>query len=355
MANSSEPDSSLVIKNGFLEFVGDPANPTSPVIIPKRQRSQTDPDIYQNVCYGDVREHFHGSDSASTAASDQPDAVQVMPTSPPPGQFDMNMLATPESTPLQCPVRDNLAMWTEGEWDMSLLPEAYSGQMQDMSSYYYWPDQCGMDEAWQGMSFDGSLAMPNMCDQHLSTICEQYDMNGIPMMEHAYMPVEMGDVTQTTAPSEASAPVGEQKETRSSVMLRDIPETFTRTSLLKLLDAHGFYGRFNFLYLPIDFKQQKNLGYALINLVSASEALRFTKFFDGFSKWDTPSDRVCSVAWCSPQQGLEAHVERYRNSSVMHESVPEEWRPLLLSHGVPLPFPPPTTKIKAPKVKGMHS
>jgi hypothetical protein len=144
------------------------------------------------------------------------------------------------------------------------------------------------------------------------------------------------------------------KETRTTVMMRDLPESFTRTSLLKLLGDQGFFGRFNFLYLPVDFKRQQNLGYALINLVSSSEALRFCRHFDGFSGWDVPTERICKVSWCSPQQGLEAHVERYRNSPVMHASVPEEWRPLLLTHGVPIVFPAPTQKIKAPKVKGMN-
>jgi len=138
-------------------------------------------------------------------------------------------------------------------------------------------------------------------------------------------------------------------------MLRDLPEGYSRTLLLKLLDAQGFFGRFDFIYLPVDFKHQKNLGYALINLVSPAEALRLTSHFEGFVDWGVPSERVGSVGWCSPQQGLEAHVERYRNSPVMHESVPEEWRPLLLKMGVPIAFPPPTLKIKAPKVKGRQS
>merc|ERR1712054_189697 len=137
-------------------------------------------------------------------------------------------------------------------------------------------------------------------------------------------------------------------------MLRGLPESYLRSDLLHLLDAQGFFGRFNFLYLPVDFKRNKNLGYALVDLVSPAEALRFLRHFEGFSSWTVLSDKVCSVAWCSPQQGLEAHVERYRNSPVMHESVPEEWRPLLLSHGVPVTFPAPTIKIKAPRLKGIQ-
>ena len=114
----------------------------------------------------------------------------------------------------------------------------------------------------------------------------------------------------------------------------------------------GFFGRLNFLYLPVDFKRERSLGYALINLVTPSEALRLGRHFEGFSNWCVEGGGMCTVAWCSPQQGLDAHVERYRNSPVMHESMPDEWRPILLAHGVPIPFPAPTLKIKAPKFKG---
>merc|ERR1740130_729230 len=168
-----------------------------------------------------------------------------------------------------------------------------------------------------------------------------------------------GTITQEAPRASVSASTGADKgsakETRTTVMIRNLPESYSRTLLLQLLDAQGFFGRFDFVYLPVDFKHQRNLGYALINLVSPSEALRLTSHFQDFANWGLASEKICSVGWCSPQQGLEAHVERYRNSPVMHESVPEEWRPMLLSHGVPIQFPPPTLKIKAPKVKGRQA
>merc|ERR1712205_119154 len=139
------------------------------------------------------------------------------------------------------------------------------------------------------------------------------------------------------------------KEVRTTVMLRGLPEMCTRSDMLNLLESEGFFGRFNFVYVPFDFKRQKNLGYALVNLVSPAEAMRLICRFEGFSNWKLPCENICEVAWCDPHQGLQAHVERYRNSPVMHASVPEEWRPLVLSHGVPVAFPPPTMHIKCPK------
>ena len=37
------------------------------------------------------------------------------------------------------------------------------------------------------------------------------------------------------------------------------------------------------------------------------------------------SQKVCEVCWGNPLQGLGAHIVRYRNSPVMHQSVPDEY------------------------------
>ena len=47
-------------------------------------------------------------------------------------------------------------------------------------------------------------------------------------------------------------------------------------------------------------------------------------------------------------RGLEAHVERYRNSPVMHRSVPDQYKPVIFKDGVRKPFPRATKKVKAP-------
>ena len=44
------------------------------------------------------------------------------------------------------------------------------------------------------------------------------------------------------------------------VMLRNVPNDYTREMLLELLDSQGFAGRYNFAYLPCDFYRDANLG-----------------------------------------------------------------------------------------------
>jgi len=143
----------------------------------------------------------------------------------------------------------------------------------------------------------------------------------------------------------------EPAEWRSTVMIRNMPNNYTREMLLEMVDSMGFAGAYDFAYLPVDFQNQAGLGYAFINFVSVEHAQLCFERFEGFSNWKVPSEKVCTVTWSSPTQGLEEHLERYRNSPVMHHSLPDEWRPVLLQQGVRIAFPLPTKPIKTPKVR----
>jgi hypothetical protein len=138
---------------------------------------------------------------------------------------------------------------------------------------------------------------------------------------------------------------------RTTVMLRNMPNNYTRDMLMELVDEMGFVGAYDFVYLPIDFSSQAGLGYAFINFTCAEKAQLCFRTFEGFSDWKVPSAKTCSVTWSEPYQGLDAHIERYRNSPVMHDSIADEWKPALLNNGKRLIFPPPTKTVKIPKIQ----
>jgi hypothetical protein len=138
---------------------------------------------------------------------------------------------------------------------------------------------------------------------------------------------------------------------RTTVMLRNIPNNYTRDVLLHLIGNEGFSMSYDFMYLPMDFKKDANLGYAFLNLVNPEEALRFQSHFHGFNGWGSASEKVAEVSWAEPLQGLEAYIERYRNSPVMHPERPEDHKPLLFSQGQCVPFPKPTRQLRAPRWK----
>jgi len=134
-------------------------------------------------------------------------------------------------------------------------------------------------------------------------------------------------------------------EERTTVVLRNLPDSCTRAIVLALLQNRGFAVSCDFLYLPMQFKLRKHLGYAFLNFVSHAEAVRFRDSFDGFAASSV------TVDWSEPSQGLQEHVERFRNSPVMHETVPDDWKPILLKNGQIVDFPAPTKKIKAPRLR----
>eukprot|EP00434_Breviolum_minutum_P016272 symbB.v1.2.014337.t1/scaffold1047.1/size141927/3 len=141
---------------------------------------------------------------------------------------------------------------------------------------------------------------------------------------------------------------GRVSEERTTVMLRNLPNNYTREMFLVMLDENGLKGQYDFAYLPCDFQRRANLGYAFVNLVDSEAVESLWRIFHGFSAWALPSSKVCQVSWSGPHQGFKAHLERYRNSPVMHESVPDEYKPVIFSNGVRKAFPKPTRKVKAP-------
>lgn len=145
----------------------------------------------------------------------------------------------------------------------------------------------------------------------------------------------------------SSAAAGAATDERTTLMLRNLPNQYTRDMLIQMLNKEGFAGKYHFVYLPIDFKTHAGLGYAFVDLISGADAERMRTHFEGFSRWIVKSEKICSVSWSHPeQQGVDAHVQRYRNSPIMHEEVPDSWKPALFSAGVRVEFPPPTRKLR---------
>jgi len=136
---------------------------------------------------------------------------------------------------------------------------------------------------------------------------------------------------------------------RTTLMLRNLPTCLSCQDLVDALHAAGFAGTYDFVYLPIDFRRGLGVGYAFLNVVEHSAAAAIMDMFQGFSAsaWSSKSRKVVEVCW-SEQQGLSALVERYRNSRMMHKNVPNQFKPMLLSNGMRVPFPEPTRKIRAP-------
>lgn len=154
---------------------------------------------------------------------------------------------------------------------------------------------------------------------------------------------------EETPEPEALAPPS--KKAWTTVMMRNIPNDYTGTMLLDLLNEQGFEGHYHLVYLPMDYHRKAGFGYAFIDFVTTQEAQRFRQRFEGFSDWGLVSHKICNVSWSDALQGVQAHVDRYRNSPVMHEDVPEEFKPMLFANGKQVPFPAPTKSIRPPRLR----
>lgn len=144
---------------------------------------------------------------------------------------------------------------------------------------------------------------------------------------------------------------GNGGHTRTTVMLRNLPPEYTRDMVVDLLNKEGFERLYDFVYMPMNLRTMASFGYVFVNLTSPIVADQCRSVFQGLSRWVTRSDKVCDVLWSDEQQGLAANIERYRNSPVMHESVPEECKPIVLANGVRVPFPSPTKRLREPRIR----
>ena len=132
-------------------------------------------------------------------------------------------------------------------------------------------------------------------------------------------------------------------------MVRNIPNKYTQQMLLAEFTENGLGpGIIDFFYLPIDFKNRCNRGYAFINFVEFKDILPFHRRYFG-KHWSTfNSDKICEITYARIQ-GKAAMLKRFENSALMEKD--EEYKPLVfVSHGpekgTRIPFPEAAAAVK---------
>lgn len=64
------------------------------------------------------------------------------------------------------------------------------------------------------------------------------------------------------------------EDSRTTLMIKNIPNKYTSKMLLAAIDEHH-RGTYDFIYLPIDFKNKCNVGYAFINMTAPARIVPF--------------------------------------------------------------------------------
>ncbi|KAL7094106.1 hypothetical protein ACP275_11G080600 [Erythranthe tilingii] len=144
---------------------------------------------------------------------------------------------------------------------------------------------------------------------------------------------------------------------RTTLMIKNIPNKYTSKMLLAAIDERH-RGTYDFIYLPIDFKNKCNVGYAFINMTEPTLIVPFCQTFNG-KKWEKfNSEKVASLAYARIQ-GKAALIAHFQNSSLMNED--KRCRPILFhtdgpNAGDQVPFPMgPNIRARPGKIRSSNS
>jgi len=216
-------------------------------------------------------------------------------------------------------------------------------------------DQLAEHPEWQPLAFDESgvpcafLWSEHRCPHTLSpfSLPSETSVSALQPMSVAGSQVEVSSASAKPKPNfETGRKTKDTKNNSqggSTVMLRNIPNNYTRSMLLQKLNR-SFRGAFDFLYLPMDFESSCNMGYAFINFRNVHDCQRFTTEFDGVEcRVCLPgfsSAKVCRVTHARVQ-GLEGNIRHLRSSTIMRDLAKHpEWQPLIFTpSGEPMPLP----------------
>ena len=102
------------------------------------------------------------------------------------------------------------------------------------------------------------------------------------------------------------------KDTRTTVMIRNIPIKYTDEILIEELIE--FNGKYDCLYMPYDYEKNGNKGYAFINFINPLHILYFYEKFNGKKWMHFESSKICELN-CAHFQGIneiQKHAKNYK-------------------------------------------
>lgn len=131
----------------------------------------------------------------------------------------------------------------------------------------------------------------------------------------------------------------EGKDKRTTLMIKNIPNKYTISTFLDEINGE-FINKYDIFYLPIDYGNKCNLGFAFINFVEPLHIIDFYETYRG-KKWKRfNSEKICELVYAKIQ-GKRELVSHFEKGKVLSFNS-EDKRPLIL------PTPNPLPKIKLP-------
>lgn len=101
-----------------------------------------------------------------------------------------------------------------------------------------------------------------------------------------------------------------QEDKRTMLMIKNIPNKFTKNDFLNLFNIK-FKGKFDLFLLPTDINE-KNFGYAFINFINHFYIIHFFHMFNNKTWNNTNSVKVCEIVY-SKIQGTSKMIKNCQN------------------------------------------
>jgi hypothetical protein len=283
-------------------------------------------------------------------------------------EFTLPEAVTPETKQVQSPPRTDLCQLRQAHgFDKKTSGGPSSQLLGSLAGFGHQSSYLAVDDNGQGPAFVVPRAVPqrgsSIFERGTSifgSIFENLDEytsmleNPVPKQEKEVakkmtLPPGLEHVVREPMPAvqeELPIPPG-----TVTVMIRNLPNKYTRELLQARLDEQ-FLGKYDFLYLPVDFRNRCNMGYAFVNFRSYEDCAECTRLFHGRAVQDClpgyNSVKVCAV---SPArvQGCSENVRRLRSSPVMAQLMNnKQWLPQLFDKtGQPISFPEPDQPLPA--------
>jgi len=119
----------------------------------------------------------------------------------------------------------------------------------------------------------------------------------------------------------------------TTLMIKNIPNRVSREELLYRIQSEMPSGSFNFLYMPIDFNNRLNFGYAFINMTND---MYIDLFNLSFNKKRIFDGKLLDIV-IARVQGFTANINRLISSPVL-STADDESLPLIFHGDIQIPF-----------------
>lgn len=233
----------------------------------------------------------------------------------------LDQLSYSQATPPEAADEATWAYWGWMPGDSVPLAPAFYADQQDMVLASPWHSMTDPS----GFNLDAAPFVPGMdwsqTEAQFRALPEQPGHH----LTHRYLP-------KPTNLAEKYS--GQNLETKAvtTLMIRNVPNGYTRAMLMREMDSLGLSGMYDFVYLPIDRATRWNVGYAFINFVQpdAAEKARVSLSGHQFRKFRQSSGKVAEVS-DALIQGVHANMKHYSNTAVQCARLRSR-QPLVLNH-----------------------